>query len=173
MGGESVISDSSVLIVFARAERLEVLTQAVGRVAITPDVRDEAIDAARDLPDARALARALDRGRIVEVPIALGRVGAVARRYPNLGRGEASVIAAALARQETVVLMDERAARRAAALEGLRPVGSLGVLARARRAGTVRSNADLARILKDLLGAGLWVSPEVIEAFWESVGPRS
>ena len=172
MGGARVIADSSVLIVFARAERLDILYRTVGKVGITREVREEAIDAAPHRPDAQALARLLERGRLRVVPVRPERVATLRRSYPNLGGGEASTIAACLQHREKTVLLDERVARRAAALEGLEPVGTLGVLARARRVGVIKSNQELGGALRGVLSAGLWVAPEVVEAFWDAVGAR-
>jgi predicted nucleic acid-binding protein len=167
-----VIADASVLIVFVRAQRLDVLLRTVGKVSVTREVHAEAVDAAGDRPDAQAIARAVEGGRIARVVADRRRLDQIASRYPNLGRGEASVIACALQRKEKVVLMDERAARRAAAIGGLRVVGSLGVLARALHAGVIGSRRELGRVLQDLLEAGLWVSPDLVEAFWQDVGGR-
>ena len=160
------------LIVFARAQRLDILFRTLGNLAITREVQREAIGAAVGRPDAQVLADALRRGRLSVVSVAPRRVAALIARYPNLGRGEASVIAAALQKGEGTVLLDERAARRAAALEGLQAVGSLGVLARAHRAGVLKSRKELAEALQEILSAGLWVAPDVVEAFWAGVGGR-
>lgn len=167
-----MIADASVLIVFARAERLPLLLGTVGKVHVTRDVIAEAVDSAGQCPDAQAIARAVEEGDLVVVAVRKGGVDGVRGRYPNLGRGEASVIAAGLQRKAHAVLMDERAARRAASLEGLRPVGSLGVLARAWHAGRFNSRGELSAALQELLEAGLWVAPDVVEAFWQGVGGR-
>jgi len=167
-----LIADSSVLIVFARAQRMDILFRTLGSLGITREVQKETIGAAADRPDGQVLAAALRRGRLKVMSVAPRRIAELRGRYPNLGRGEASVIAAALQNRERVVLMDERAARRAAALEGLQPVGTLGVLARAHRAGVLRSRKELAEALQAILSAGLWVAPEVVEEFWEGVGGR-
>lgn len=167
-----MIADASVLIVFSRGQRLDLLRRTVGTVGVTRAVRDEAIGAAPRRPDAASLVQAFRRGHIVAVGVTSRRIESVIRRYPNLGRGEASVLAAALQRGEREVLIDERAARRAATLEGLQPVGSLGVLARARRMGVLKSNVEVAAAVRDVLSAGLWVAPDVVEAFWGSMGGR-
>jgi predicted nucleic acid-binding protein len=168
-----LIADSSALIVFARAQRLDILFGTLGNLGITREVEKEAMGTAVDRPDAQTLADALRRGRLKVVPAPPSRVAAIVARYPNLGRGEASVIAAALQVRERTVLLDERAARRAATLEGLQAVGSLGVLARAHRMGVLKSRKELAEAVRDILAAGLWVAPDVVEAFWEGVGGRS
>jgi predicted nucleic acid-binding protein len=172
MGEARVIANSSVLIVFARAGRLALLHRTVGAISITREVEQEAILAAPERADAQALAGALERGHVVIITAKKPRIAEVLKRYPNLGVGEASVIAAAMDGGELTLLVDERPARRAGTLEGLQVVGSLGLLARARRSRILKSNQELSSALRDLLSAGLWVAPEVVEAFWEGVGGR-
>jgi predicted nucleic acid-binding protein len=172
LGEARVIADASVLITFARAERLELFFRTLEKVRVPRAVVEETVDAASQKPDAQAIARALERGQLAVVPVRSPNILRIMRRYPNLGPGESAVIAAALQHREETVLMDERAARRAAVLEGLEPVGSLGILARARRKGKLRSNEELGLAVRDLVAAGLWVSPDIVEAFWAEIGER-
>lgn len=167
-----MIADSSVLILFARAERLVLLEDTVGRLEAPDAVLEEAIDAKPERSDARALAALRDAKRLEEVPVPPEPVDVLRDRYANLARGETAVLAAALDRDEDVVLLDERQARQAARLEGLEPVGSLGVLARAYREGLLEDKAALAEAVRDVLDAGLWVSADVIEVFWARIGGR-
>lgn len=172
MGGVLVIADASPLILYARVQRLDVLFRVAGPVRVTEAVRAECIDAAPERADARALSAALDAGRVSLVPVEPRRLTAVRRRFPNLARGEASTLAAAMQHGERVVLLDEGRARRAAALLGLRPVGSLGVLRLAHHSRALPSKEALAETIRDMVAAGMWVSPVVIETFWKDVGGR-
>lgn len=167
-----MIADSSVLILFARAGRLQILEDTVGRLEAPAAVLEEAIDAKPDRPDAQALAALRDAKRLEQVRVPPEPVDVLHERYANLAPGETAVLAAALDRDEDVVLLDERPARQAARLEGVDPVGSLGVLARAYREGLLKDKAALAEAVRDVLDAGLWVSADVIEAFWARVGGR-
>lgn len=167
-----MIADSSVLILFARAERLDVLAQTLGPLEAPGAVLVEAVEAAPETPDARALAALRDEGSLEEVSPPSKEVEDVQGRYPNLGRGETEVLAAALARGDEVVLLDEVAARQAAVVEGLEPVGTLGVLARAYHEGHLADREALQSAVRDVLEAGLWVSADVVEAFWDRVGGR-
>lgn len=53
----------------------------------------------------------------------------------NLGAGEAEAIALCAEVRADAILIDELAGRRAAKVQGLRPIGTLGVLLRAKRIG--------------------------------------
>lgn len=172
MGGVLVIADASPLILYARIQRLDLLLRVAGSVRITEAVRAECIGAAPERPDARALSAALDAGRLSLLPVEPRRLAAVRRRHPNLARGEASALAAATQHGERVVLQDEGRARRAAVLLGLRPVGSLGILRLAHHRGFLPSKEALAETIRDMVAAGLWASPAVIETFWKDVGGR-
>ncbi len=82
------------------------------------------------------------------------------------------MIAGAIEKNQKFVLLDELPARRVALLEGLEPVGSLSVIARAHGTGLLKSKADVAEALRDLIEAGLWVTSEIVEVFWEGLGGR-
>ena len=83
------------------------------------------------------------------------------------GAGEAAVIALALERANSVVVVDERAARRVCARLGLRTRGTLGVLLDAKKAKhlpNVRSTLDA------LVGGGFWLDPDTYRRVLELAG---
>ncbi len=82
-------------------------------------------------------------------------------RFAALGRGERAVIALALATSATLVLIDDWAARRAAASAGLRVSGTVAVLAVAKRDGRIGAAVKLAERLREV---GFRVSDDVLEA---------
>lgn len=73
----------------------------------------------------------------------------------GLGRGEAAALALALEAQDSVVILDDRLARRTAQLLGLRFTGTLGLLLDAKRRGLVSSVAPM---LDQLDGLGFRLS---------------
>ncbi len=78
----------------------------------------------------------------------------------NGGAGEAEVISWALAHPGFVAVLDDRAARRLAASQGLPLLGSLHVIVKAKERGLI----PLARLaLEKLRGSGAHVSDELIE----------
>ena len=78
----------------------------------------------------------------------------------NGGAGEAEVISWALAHPGFVAVLDDRAARRLAASQGVSLIGSLRVIVKAKERGLI----PLARpALEKLRGSGAYVSDELIE----------
>jgi predicted nucleic acid-binding protein len=68
------------------------------------------------------------------------------RLLSHLDKGEASVIQLALDLDASFVCIDERKARRFAAMSGLAVIGSLGLLARAKNLGLIDAVAPFIRI---------------------------
>lgn len=167
-----MIADSSPLILLARADRLRLLENLFDEVEIAPAVETETVERAAGLPDARRIEDAIDTGWIQVTEVQTETFERIDGRYPNLGPGEQATIALALDREAHAVLVDDASSRQAAQLEGVRPVGCLGVLARAHHREVLESKAALQAAVLDLLDAGLWVSADVIEAFWAGLGGR-
>lgn len=168
-----MISDSSPLILFARAGRLSQLEGTVGSIEIARQVEMETVERASGRQDARIISDAIDAGWITVLEVAQERYTRMGERHPNLGPGEQATIGLALEEDADAILLDDAAARRAAELEGVQPVGCLGVLARAYQRGTLADKPALAQAVRDLLEAGLWVSADVIEAFWTGLDGRA
>jgi predicted nucleic acid-binding protein len=120
------VIDAGPLIVWARAERLDLLEKLLPDGAIvTPAVYREAVQDAGDRPGALLIAKASWLQR-VDAPELL--VGLPAK----LGHGEAEVLSLASQRELTAVV-DEIVARREAARLGVGVVGSLWLIAEAKR----------------------------------------
>jgi predicted nucleic acid-binding protein len=81
--------------------------------------------------------------------------------------GEAAAIALARREQADLVLIDERRGRLTAQRLGMVVQGTLGVLVRAKRAGSIEQVAPL---LRSLVDAGFWISDDVIRRVLAAVG---
>lgn len=80
----------------------------------------------------------------------------------DLGKGESEVLAWAAARREFQAVLDDRAARNCARSLGIRVCGTLGLILRAYRLGTLENPSGA---LDDLMRAGFRVDPRLADEF--------
>lgn len=78
----------------------------------------------------------------------------------GLGAGESSVLAVALEMAPAIAVLDDAAARAAAASLGIGVIGSIGVIVRAKQAGLL---SQVKPVLSDLQQAGLFLDSTLIE----------
>lgn len=154
------VSNASPLIVLARSGHLDLLRALHVPVLVPAGVLAE-LDAGNARDGAADAVRALVVVTIVddlEVPdtIALWRLDA----------GESQVLARALS-IGAGVLLDDRAARRCAQTLGLPVVGSIGLIARAKRAGLVTAAGP---VIRSVVEAGLHVDDELVIAMLADLG---
>jgi predicted nucleic acid-binding protein len=140
----AVVSNTSPLLNLAIIGRLSLLEEQFSEVLIPPAVLRE-LRPEEALPGSELLAQALRVGWLRATALTSQDVANVLWR--TLDEGEAEAIALALQLGADRVLLDERDGRRAALAAGLRPVGALGVLLRAKRDGAIPSlRQDLDRL---------------------------
>ena len=126
-----VLTDASPLIGLDRVDGVPWLRRLFGRVEITHPVWLELGGAEEAEP---SITGAIEEGWLVRRRAAPVRPPAP----PHLGHGQWSTIRAAAAhRGESLVLLDDRLARRQARAEGLRIIGTAAVIAMAQRRGLV------------------------------------
>jgi len=85
----------------------------------------------------------------------------------DLGRGESEVLAAAVADPAALVVMDDRAGRRAARQLGLAVVGTLGLVLAAKSSGRIPSARS---VIERLRGGGMHLSDRVVDRALHEVG---
>lgn len=151
-----VVSDTSPIRALAFLEHLAILEQLFGTVVIPPAVLDELTHPARLAAGESPVD--LSRFPFIEIrtPADQGRVGELAK---ELDRGESEAIVLAEELHCPAVLMDEAAGREMAIRRGLVPLGTAGILLRAKHAGFLqeirplldRLCADLGFFLADAL----------------------
>jgi predicted nucleic acid-binding protein len=88
----------------------------------------------------------------------------------DLGAGEAEVIALGLNMTDSLLIIDDRLARRIAGLHNLRYTGTLGILVKANRDGLI-SSVDAA--ITALREKGMWLSDTVVEQALRLSGERT
>jgi len=154
-----VIADAGALIALSRVLSLALLADGFGQIRLTQTVLAECL-ARDDRPEGHAIRLAVDAGWLA--------VQADVPCVPdwNVGAGEASAIAAALALRAGV-LIDDRAGRRLAKSLGLPVIGVLGMLVKAKRLGKVPRLRPLA---EQLVASGYYLSLPVIEEALQMVG---
>lgn len=147
-----IVADASPLIFLGRLGCLGLLPELFGEVLVPEAVALEATSGP-GRPGAAAARLALhDQGfqTVVCPPSA-----ALDELTTLVDAGEAAAIAVALDRDARGILIDDRAGRSVATSRGLAPVGTLGVLVQARRAGLV---GELEPVLDELERAGFRMS---------------
>jgi predicted nucleic acid-binding protein len=150
-----VIADAGPLIAFAAIDRLCVLRALFSQTWITASVRSECLVA--EGVDAQRIAASIQDGWLV--------VDAHARESvpltPSLGLGESDSIRLALEdREHSLLIMDDRLARRYALRKGLTIVGSVRLLDMAERRGLIESAEGCIRQMSDF---GYRVSIDLLE----------
>ena len=151
----NVVWNTSPLLVLAKIQRLDLLTQLYARLVIPEAVLAE-IGAKAD--DAAAQIQALVATPRVTVPRATPQT--LAGLPVDLGAGEREAIALALETAADLVVLDDQAGRRLARARGLPVTGTVGVLVEARARGLLPA---LRPELERLRAAGLWLA----EAFYQ------
>jgi len=152
-----IVSNTSPVLNLAIVGQLDLLRQQFGQIQIPPAVLDELkIDEER--PGSQSIRAALTAGWIQVQPFSNPSLVQLLRQ--TLDGGEAAAIALALDQQADWVLLDERDGRKVAKSLGLQVTGVLGVLLRAKEAGSLLS---LQPVLEDLTqNAGFRIGSELL-----------
>lgn len=149
----SVVADASPLIAFQQIGQLGLLQTIFTEVIVPPAVAREIQTSVPSVP------------WIVERPLAQAIAPLVLRA--SLGAGESEALSLAMEVHADRLLVDERAARRAARALGLAVIGTLGVLLAAKRKGLI---TEVGSPLDDLLRQGFWVSPRLVRQALSAAG---
>jgi predicted nucleic acid-binding protein len=152
--------NASPLILLARIGQLDLLKLAGGRILVLKQVQEEvAAKADPDIVMTSVASRAwLERGPVVVVPADI--------QLRNLGSGEAAVLSAARAASAMAVL-DDLQARQCAVELGVKHIGTLGLLLRARQ---LRVLPQVKPVVEALLKAGMYLSPGVVREVLKLAG---
>lgn len=127
MTSRQVISDSTPLIALARIGELDLIRQIFGEVLIPEAVYGEIVEARADAPGAQEVAEATWLQRV------RADLQVVAPLVLLVDRGEAESIAVAQGHPGSLLLTDDRKARKVAKTLGVEVRGCLGILLLAKR----------------------------------------
>lgn len=156
-----VVADTSPLLYLHRAGHLHLLRELYGGIVVPPAVVAELATGA-DLGHAVPPLAAFDWIRVLALPDRTLLPAMV-----DLGPGESEVIFLGLAHSGSLVLLDDRLARRIASLVGLAHSGTLGILLKARNAGLLDS---VRPILQSLRSHGMRIHADLEEQVLQLAG---
>ena len=165
---KAVVSDASPLILLARIGKLSLLKQLYLEIVIPLHVRNEVMK--YDDEASFLIMSEIEKGWIKikaedqELSPEINRIG------DNIGLHNGEMYALSLAVNMNIIefLADDKSARVAARILGLRAIGCLGVIMKAHQMGIITRNDAISSIQK-LVKAGLWVSPEVLSEVFNSI----
>ncbi len=159
-GARVVVADSGPIIHLSMVRRVDLLPELFSRIVVPRPVWVEVVEDGAGLPGSSELATA-DWAQVVEAP---DGSAITALLVGELDAGEIAAIAVAKAMDAERLLVDDRAARRAAVRLGLPVIGTLGILLAGRRLHLVDR---LAPVLAELRAEGFWMSAALaLEGPW-------
>ncbi len=153
--------NASPLILLAKVGHLELLRVGGFEVWVPDAVIAEVEGHGSDDPAAAAV-RAATWLQIVPTPTIPERVGAW-----SLGAGESAVLAVALETLDCESFLDDRGARRCAAVLGLPARGTVGLVLAGKAAGAIPAARP---VLEELLRVGMYLPPEFADEALRLVG---
>ena len=159
-----VVSNATPLIALAKVGHFDLLQKLFSEVTISQEVWNEVVVKGARRSGSDETARA---GWIQVVSLANPTLVPAWQSTYNLGAGEVSTVLLAKELPASVVLIDERKARRLAASEGLALSGSIAVLENGHVRGFVD---DLRQTYSDLLAAKIWIDREILNWSLASMG---
>jgi len=148
-----VISDSSPLIALAIIEKLDILLELFAKIYVPEAVYQEV--ARTDKPFAEEL-RFFLTGNTKSVKNKM----AVKMLSADVGAGEAETIVLALEQQPAIVLIDDLKARKFAKMNGLKIIGTMGILLKAKKEGLIK---EIKSMISKLLANDIRISKKIIE----------
>lgn len=152
-----VVADTSPVLHLARIGRLDLIPAAVGSVLVPRTVWSELIQEGTRA-EVIAVIRAATWIQIVDDP---------APQQLGLDPGETAAILIAEALHADALLIDERRGRGVAIGRGIAVIGTLGVLAGAKRAGAI---GRVAPLVQSLRADGFWLSDALVDEFLAAIG---
>jgi predicted nucleic acid-binding protein len=153
------IANASPIIVLAKANHLQLLTDLADELLLPETVVAEVLAGAADDPARQAVEAGWGtRQAPAAIPSDLIEWG--------LGPGESAVLALALERAPATAILDDAAARSCAKAFGVPVLGTLGVVLRAKKRGIISKAAD---VLQAIRAAGLHLDDRIIRATLERI----
>lgn len=165
-----MITDSSSLIIFAKINKLDLLSKLYKPLIITKGIYNETVEKGKEInaPDSKIIQEFIDNKKII--------LGLLNEKYKDLsknlkdkyslGLGESEAIALALQQKDKTLMIDEKIARQICKLHGLKPMGSLRVLLIAFKKDML-TEFDVKNSLEQMLKNKFRISGDIVNEFWE------
>lgn len=152
---DAIVINSGPLITFARMDAFHIFRQLPFRFVTPKEVHDELLSGPRDV-------LATSFPSMVEIKNLAAPHNS--ELFANLDSGEAAVIQLALENGISNVSLDERKARRVAIQNGLTPIGTLGLLGRAKTLGFI---GEINPFIVKALESGVYYDTNLVRGFLE------
>lgn len=160
-----VVSNTSPIWNLASLDRLDLLHDQFPDVRIPRDVLVE-LQAGHDYPEMKRIRQALQAQWLTVESLMNPHLQQ--SLLLELDRGEAAALALALELGATQILIDEADGRAAAKAMGLRPIGVLGILLRAKYEGKIASlSSEMSRLRHD---AGFFIAESLFQRLCKDAG---
>lgn len=156
------MSDSTPLIHLAKIDRLELLREFFGEIIIPEAVYRECVLEGGNSEDALAIKNA----KWIKVEKISDEKLKRALMF-ELDEGESEAIVLAIERNAELILIDDYDGREVARALGLKVVGTIGILLKAKLLGKIKS---LREELERLKATGFWLSEEFYERILKETG---
>lgn len=151
----AAVADSGPLIGLAKIDQLEILPALFAKVLVPPEVWNEVTVRGRHLPGA-------DKVRGAEWLVIQEPDPQLVKPLSILvDAGEAQAIALAQTTEGCTVLLDDSRARKIAERLGIKQIGTVGLLLRAKRRGLT---GQIKPHLEALIANGIYIRKELVEA---------
>ena len=160
-----IISDTTALIILAKTNHLELLTNLIDKVYVPTAVMEE-IGYKND-----EVKYIIEQSRFIEVKKITNQSILKEVKLSNLDRGEVEAISLAL-ENDLSLIIDERLGRRYAESKGVKIIGLLGIL-KANLVKEYISYVDLLYILNEFKGVKFRISARLEENFLRSLSDYS
>lgn len=166
-----MISDSSSLIIFAKINKLNLLTKLYDKIQITNGIYKEIVEQGLfiNAPDAKLIKKYIDDKKIeiLELNKKYGEFSKELKEiYPQLGIGESDAISLALQKGDKSIVIDEHSGRVIAKLYKLKPVGSLRVLIESYKKNII-NKTELKDTIDEMIKNKFRIGADVITEFWK------
>ena len=161
MRDTAAVADSGPLICLARINQLELLPRLFAKILVPPEVWDEVTVRGQGHPGAYEVSQ------VTWITIQAPDPQLVKPLSILVDAGEAQAIALAQTTADCTILLDDARARKVAQRIGIKQIGTIGLLLRAKRRGLIEK---IRPQIDGLVENGIYIRKELIDAVLKDAG---